>query len=217
MKDDSGSHRISPKMQPVFDSIVELTDGVCKRHLNEEYAELAREITAVLSRKRPSPLLRGDTNVWACGIIYALGYVNFLFDNSREPYLSAEELCDVFGVKKSTGYNKSRVVRDALKMRQFDPRWCLPSLMDENPLVWMIEVDGIVMDARWIPREIQEIAYRKGLIPYIPEKKEKKTPGWPGKGATTEDDEKEELLENRNKERQHKEKPEDPSQLSLEI
>jgi hypothetical protein len=91
----------------------------------------------------------------------------------QEPYLSAEQLCDVFGVNKSAGYNKSRVVRDMLKMRQFDPSWCLPSLMDENPLVWMIEVNGIVVDARWVPREIQEIAYRKGLIPYIPEKKEK--------------------------------------------
>ena len=204
-------------MQPVFDSIAELTDGVCEKHLNDEYAELARKVIAFLSRKRPSPLLRGGANTWACGILYALGFVNFLFDKSQEPYLSAEQLCDVFGVKKSTGYNKSRVVRDTLKMRQFDPRWCLPSLMDENPLVWMIEVDGRVMDARWIPREIQEIAYRKGLIPYIPEKKKKKTLGWPGKGATTEDDEKEKLLENRNKERKHKEKPEDPSQLSLEI
>ena len=217
MKNDGRSHRISPKMQPVFDSIVELTNGVCERHLNDEYAELAREITAVLSRKRPSPLLRGDTNVWACGIVYALGYVNFLFDNSQEPYLSAEQLCDVFGVKKSTGYNKSRVIRDTLKMRQFDPGWCLPSLMDENPLVWMIEVDGIAVDVRWVPREIQEIAYRKGLIPYIPEKKEKEVPVRPGKSTASDNNEQEELPDNRKKERKDKEKPEDPSQLSLDF
>ena len=93
--------------------------------MDDEYAEVAREVTAVLSRKRPYPLLRGDLKVWACGIIYTLGYVNFLFDSSQEPYLSAEQLCNVFGVKKSTGYNKSRVVRDTLEMRQFDPRWCL--------------------------------------------------------------------------------------------
>ena len=204
-------------MQPVFDSIVELTDGVCERNLNDEYAELAREITAVLSRKRPSPLLRGDTNVWACGIVYALGYVNFLFDNSQEPYLSAEQICGVFGVKKSTGYNKSRVIRDTLKMRQFDPRWCLPSLMDENPLVWMIEVDGIVVDVRWVPREIQEIAYRKGLIPYIPEKKEKETPVRLEKSTASDDDEQDGLLDIKKKEQQHKEKPEDPSQLSLDL
>ena len=43
-------------------------------------------------------------------------------------------------------------------MIQFDPRWCLPSMVEKNPLMWMIEVDGIVVDARWVSREIQEIA-----------------------------------------------------------
>jgi len=27
----------------------------------------------------------------------------------------------------------------------------------------------IIVDARHLPREIQEVAYRKGLIPYIPD------------------------------------------------
>ena len=34
------------------------------------------------------------------------------------------------------------------RVYQFDPRWCLPSLMDENPYVWLIDVDGIPADAR---------------------------------------------------------------------
>ncbi len=32
----------------------------------------------------------------------------------------------------------------------------------------MIRVDGLIVDARREPREVQEQAYRKGLIPYIP-------------------------------------------------
>ena len=92
-------------------------------------------------------------------------------------------------MKKSTGYNKSRVVRDTLKVRQFDPRWCAPSLMDRNPLVWMIEVDGIAVNARWLPREIQEIAYRMGLIPYIPEKTERKASVGLWKYIASDDDE----------------------------
>ena len=35
-------------------------------------------------------------------------------------------------------------------------------------MVWMIEVNGFVVDARHLRREIQEEAYRKGLIPYVP-------------------------------------------------
>ena len=40
--------------------------------------------------------------------------------------------------------------------------------MDDNPLVWMLNVNGFVMDIRLAPKEAQEIAFRKGLIPYIP-------------------------------------------------
>ena len=32
----------------------------------------------------------------------------------------------------------------------------------------VIEVDGVFMDARMAPRGIQEIAFQKGLIPYLP-------------------------------------------------
>gem|GEM_PF-239873 len=155
-------------MQSTYTTIVALTDGFCKEHLNEEYAQLARQLTAALCRKRPSPLSRGKPNSWACGIIYALGFVNFLFDKSHEPYLSATELCTGFGISKSTGSNKSRQIRDLMDMVQFDPSWCLPSLMDENPLAWMIMVDGLIVDARRAPLSIQQAAYEKGIIPYIP-------------------------------------------------
>lgn len=35
----------------------------------------------------------------------------------------------------------------------------------------MIGINGFAVDAGYAPREIQEIAYEKGLIPYIPEEK----------------------------------------------
>lgn len=164
----SKSGKVPKRMQPTFDAIVALTDKFCEDHLNEEYAQLAHQVTAALCRKRPSPLARGRTNIWACGIIYALGFVNFLFDKSSEPYMSAADLCEGFGVSKSSGAAKARAVRDALDMIQLDPNWCLPSKLDDNILVWLISVNGFIVDVRSMPREIQEIAYLKGLIPYIP-------------------------------------------------
>ena len=71
-------------------------------------------------------------------------------------------------VAKSTAGNKSKAIREALKMKPYDWRWSLPSKLDDHPLAWMIEVDGLILDARHIPREIQEVAFRKGLIPYVP-------------------------------------------------
>ena len=55
-------------------------------------AQLCRELTATLCRKRPSPLLRGKANTWACGIIHAVGMVNFLFDSSQTPHIEARQI-----------------------------------------------------------------------------------------------------------------------------
>lgn len=165
MKDKEAVPR---QMQPVFDAVVRLTDQVCTEHLNEEYAQLARALTAALCRKRPSPLAHGRVETWACAVVYALGSVNFLFDKTQTPHLSAGELCALFGVSKSTAGAKARVIQDILKIGPFDPQWCLPSKLADNPLVWMISVNGLLIDARHAPREIQEEALRRGLIPSLP-------------------------------------------------
>jgi len=164
----SKSAKVPKHMQDTFNALVALTDTFCKAHLDEEYAHLARQATAALCRQRPSPLATGHVQTWACGIVYALGSVNFLFDKSQTPSMSAAELCAGFGVSKSTGSAKAKAVREALDMRQMDPRWYRPSKMEDNSLAWMIMVNGFVVDVRSMPRDIQEAAYEKGLIPYLP-------------------------------------------------
>lgn len=44
------------------------------------------------------------------------------------------------------------------------------SRLNENPQVWMINVNGFLLDAPCLKREIQEEVLRQGLIPYIPER-----------------------------------------------
>ncbi|MCY2989103.1 MAG: plasmid pRiA4b ORF-3 family protein, partial [Planctomycetota bacterium] len=48
------------------------------------------------------------------------------------------------------------------------PKWTLPSKMDDKPKVWMVSVNGFIMDIRHAPRELQVKAFENGLIPYIP-------------------------------------------------
>lgn len=57
---------------------------------------------------------------------------------------------------------------DVLDILQMHPDWSLPSRLDENPLAWLIQADGFLVDARYAPRKIQEEAFRLGLIPYAP-------------------------------------------------
>jgi hypothetical protein len=156
-------------MQTRFEEITQLTDAFCHTYLNEEYTQLCRELTATLCRKRPSPLARGKATTWACGIIHALGLVNFLFDASQTPHIAASQIWEYFELSSSTMQAKSKQIRDLLSMYPMDSDWSTPSMVEQNPLIWMLEVNGLLIDVRHAPREIQEAAFRQGLIPYIPE------------------------------------------------
>ncbi len=159
-------------MQATYDTITALTDAFCRDHLNDEYLELARDMAAALCRKRPSPVASGQPRTWACGIIYVLGQINFLSDRSFEPYMTMADVCAGFGVGQSTASAKAQVISRALDAHRINPNWLLPSRLEKNPLVWMAEVNGLLVDLRDMPREVQEIAFEKGMIPYIPADRE---------------------------------------------
>jgi len=148
--------------------IIELTNDFCLNHLNEEYRELCEDL-AWAAFDEELPLEKGRPTCWASGIVHAIGFVNFLQDPSQSPHMSSAQLAEGFGVSQQTMQTKSKIIRDKLEIMQFDPNWCLPSMLDDNPLVWMLEVDGLVIDARTAPIEFQQEAYRLGLIPYIPD------------------------------------------------
>ena len=162
------SETVPEAMKSRYDEIVALTNAFCEEHLNAEYAQVCRQMAATLARKRPSPLLGGRPNTWAAAIAHTVGSVNFLFDKTQTPHIRADELAECFGLSKSTVGTKSKQIKDMLNIGVFDPDWTLPSKIDENPMAWMISVNGLIVDVRYVPRSIQEEAYRRGLIPYLP-------------------------------------------------
>ena len=154
--------------RPAYDAVVGLTDAFCREHLDGEYEALCRKLAGVLARKRPSPLPSGKPETWACGVVRTIGWVNFLDDSSRRPHLKLTAIDKAIGVAESTGQGKSKAIRTMLKIRQFDHRWTLPSRLVDISMIWMLEVNGFIMDIRRCPREAQVVAFEKGLIPYIP-------------------------------------------------
>lgn len=155
-------------MQETYDAITALTDAFCLESLNQEYADMCRQMTAKLCRKRPSPLSKGRPANWAAGIVHAISTVNFAFDKNTSPSISASDISDYFEVGKSSSASKSKEIRDLFQIGLLEPEWTLPSRMDDNPMAWYISVNGFIIDARMASRSIQEMAYAKGLIPYIP-------------------------------------------------
>ena len=168
MQSSTRSESVPNAMKETYETIAALTDAFCAEHLNEEYAQVCRSMTATLARKRPSPLLSGKMPTWAAGIVHAVGTVNFAFDKSLTPHITFDTLASHFGLSKSTIGNKSKAIRDTLKVGLMDPDWTIPSRIDSNPMAWMISFNGFVMDARYAPRHIQEAAFARGLIPYLP-------------------------------------------------
>ena len=162
------STSVPKSMQATFEAITTLTDAFCREHLDEDYRTLAQRMTAALCRKRPSPLASGQPRTWACGIVYVLGQINFLTDPATQPFMTTADLCARFGVGQSTASAKARVIGQALDTSRLNAEWSLPGLLDQNPLVWMAEVNGFLVDLRDMPREVQQIAFDKGMIPFIP-------------------------------------------------
>lgn len=79
--------------------------------------------------------------------------------------------------------NKSKQIRDALRINLFDHRWTLPNRLAENPALWLVEAGGLVVDARTLPRALQEQAFNLGLIPYIPADQPKPEPAGTDEGG----------------------------------
>jgi hypothetical protein len=165
---------VPKSMQATDEAITSLTDAFCHEHLNEDYRVLAQRMAAALCRKRPSPLASGQPRTWACGIVYVLGQINFMTDPSTQPFLTTADLCARFAVSRSTASAKARTISQALDTSRLNPEWSLPDLLERNPLVWMAEVNSFLVDLRDMPREVQQIAFDKGMIPYIPTDREEK-------------------------------------------
>ncbi len=162
-----------------YEAVISLINATCQTRLNEEWADLGCRLAASLARKRPSPLNRGRPEDWAAGIMHALGMVNFLFDRTQSLSMTVSDLSTLFNTKTSTMTNRSRTIRNLIPMYQMDPAWTLPSQMADNPIAWMIKVNGFVIDARTTSPEIQQEAYRLGLIPYIPDEPGDDSSGMP--------------------------------------
>lgn len=163
---------VTEKAQKQHKAAAKLIRKVCTEALNKEYYDLSIKLLDQFLFNYPDRLERGQAKSWAAAIVYAIGRVNFLFDASQEPHLSAGALCQKFNVSQGTASSKATELFDLFDLMQFHPEWTLPSMADSNPLMWKLMVNGLIVDIRTQPREIQAMAYEQGLIPYIPADKE---------------------------------------------
>ena len=151
-----------------LDTISALVQEFCETRLTKSYAEVCdRLLTAI--RGAWLSIERGKAEGWAAGPVHTAGMINFLHDPASEPYMKLSDIAPHFGVSAATMSAKSREIQNALNTCPMDPRFCLSERMADNPLVWLCQLNGIIVDFRTQPRKIQEAALKAGLIPFIPE------------------------------------------------
>jgi hypothetical protein len=160
--------RIPTSLRPQVEQILQITDAFCAKHLDGEYAVLCRKLTGRLARKRPSPLARGDLRIWAAAVVATVGYVNFLYDPAQSPHLSADQLSELLGVRKTTMANKSKLIRDLLGIERMEVELCRREVLAQHPLARLVEANGLLVDIWSMPPEIQAEARRRGLVLDVP-------------------------------------------------
>jgi hypothetical protein len=149
-------------------SVRELLDEFCQARLDDEYAVLLHQAVDRLSRP-PSDFTGGSPEVWAAAIVRAVGYCNFLHDAKQKPHCLTRDIDAAFGVKSSTASNKAARVREWLDMELDNEEWIRPSFQIHAPLLWLVEdLNGMLLDARQLPRDRQVEMHRRGLIPFVP-------------------------------------------------
>lgn len=100
--------------------LTDLVSGFCGQYLDDEYEELCVKLVEKLGRKREVPFKRGKIENWASGVVYTIGQLNFLFDDSFDPYVTPDDICNHFKTKKSTASNKARDIRKLLNLKLGD-------------------------------------------------------------------------------------------------
>ncbi|MCL2642653.1 MAG: DUF6398 domain-containing protein [Candidatus Bathyarchaeota archaeon] len=165
---DTKGADVPKSMSARYMAVADIIEKFCDEKLNNEYKEICLKALAKLCRKRPSPLMSGKAQTWACGIIYAIGASNFIFDKTQPLNMTASEIAEWFNLSKSTAHNKATEINKLLDLSYFNTEFQLKKLVDKNPMTWYVTVNGFIVDVRTMPRKIQEEAFHKGLIPYIP-------------------------------------------------
>jgi len=152
-------------VQQKKDTLIQMTDGFADSYLDQDYKMLCQKLINKMSRKRQVPFLSGRLEIWAAAVVYALGQINFLFDRSFEPYVSATDLCDYFGTSQSTTLQKAKKIRDMFKIRYFNEEFSTERVRNENPFNDFVMINGLIVPISTVMKmlEERELKLRKEL------------------------------------------------------
>jgi len=155
-------------LQGKYKEIESMIVKFCNEKLNAEYRNICIRLLQKIYRRNPSSLLDGPSQIWAAGIVYAIGAANFIFEKNQDIHMSGEEIASPFGISAGIASAKAAELRNMFEIDYSNPEWLLQKIFENNPMTWMVEVDGNIVDIRNMSLEVQREAFELGVIPYVP-------------------------------------------------
>jgi Domain of unknown function (DUF6398) len=144
-------------IQHYTETLIQMTNDFCDHHADQEYKALCEKLIRKMSRKKVVPFLSGRIEIWAAAVVYAIGGINFLFDRSFQPYISAGDLCQYFGTSQSTTSQKAKTIRDMFKLNYYDEEFSTTKMKEQNPFT-NVYLDGVPIPLSLLLPDLQELA-----------------------------------------------------------
>ena len=94
------------------EKLTEMIEGFCHNYLNDEYLQLSLNVVDEMAGAKNPYYERGNLEVWASAIIYAVCQVNSVFDASSEVHIARKDILNHFNTKQSAVLKKAVNLRD---------------------------------------------------------------------------------------------------------
>jgi hypothetical protein len=145
------------KIKDRENKILELTNNFCDKKLDEDYKQLCEKLIKKMGRKHEVPFKRGQLDIWAASVVYTIGSINFLFDQSFEPYATPKDINEFFGTNSSTVSGKASTIKKMFNLEYFDSEFSTGTMQQSNPMNQMVMVDGFIVPLDSLPEKYQEM------------------------------------------------------------
>ena len=126
---------VSSDKQRRIEEVKELLDAFSKEYLTEELTEYLQKLWEKVGRKRTYIITGGKKEIWASAVVYVIARLNFLFERDSPNYLTADQICEFFGTKKSTVSARASDIEKACKLRVGHEGFCNQNISDSLTLV----------------------------------------------------------------------------------
>ena len=83
------------------EKLTEMIEEFCDEYLNDEYEDLAVSVVEMMADSKSPYYERGNLEVWASAVIYAVCQVNSTFDESNDVHITRNDIFKHFNTKQS--------------------------------------------------------------------------------------------------------------------